>query len=627
MSRLVVGVIGHVDHGKTALVRALTGMQTDRLPEERRRGISIALGFAHMAVEGAAIDLIDMPGHEDFIRTMVSGATGIDAVLLVVAANEGIKPQTREHINIAGLLGVRRAVVAVAKADLATPEPARTVAREAQALASAAGLTVTGTAIVSAITGAGIGDLARVLAAVVRDLPPPDDAGFPYLAVDRAFSVAGHGTVVTGTLRRGALAVGDEIEILPAGLPARVRGLQVHNAGVAVAGPGQRVAVNLRGVEPAQVGRGSALSARGLLSPATWLSVSVRAVDGAALATTARLRLLVGTAELDVRLRLLADDALEPGATTVAQLRCAIPVTLPAGEHFILRTASPPLTVAGGRVLDPEAVRMRRRAPAILERLLALAALTPEGIVARAVLDAGMAGVALPRLARIGGVAPARAAGFLQALPVLIGRSRVAVSRAAFEALLARIPACLAASEAAHPAGLSRERLAALLPEAGAAVLDDAVALLTQRGALRQSGGSIRLADAAREHDQARREAAEAALLAEALRHAGLTPPDAAQVAPGPQARRLLDRLVREGVAVRAVDHVQKREILFHREAVETAQRLLAPALAQAPGLLVKEAGAMLGISRKYSVPLLEYLDSIRFTRRVADRRMLGHPR
>jgi len=228
MRRLVMGVIGHVDHGKTALVRALTGTETDRLPEERQRGISIALGFAVLALEDAEVDLVDMPGHERFVRTMVSGATGIGAALLVVAANEGVMPQTREHVDIAGLLGVRRAVIAISKAELVSPDQAAAVCREAAKLAAAAGLQAGAPVPVSALTGQGLDTLTGAIAALLNSTALPEDAGLPWLPIDRAFSVSGHGTVVTGTLRRGTLTVGDEIEILPGGTPARVRELQVH---------------------------------------------------------------------------------------------------------------------------------------------------------------------------------------------------------------------------------------------------------------------------------------------------------------------------------------------------------------------------------------------------------------
>lgn len=414
---------------------------------------------------------------------------------------------------------------------------------------------------------------------------------------------------------------------MPSALRVRVRALQVHGAAVRMASPGQRVAINLRGVEPGQVPRGTALTVGGLLAPSAWLSVALRAVAGGpALRTNARLALLVGTSEIEARLRLLDRDTLEPGEAALAQLQCVEPVAIPARERFVLRTLSPPVTVGGGRVLEPVTARRRRHAPDVLARLAVLADADPAQIVVGEVARVGMAGARLDLLARLAGVAPARAVAMLGGAPIIIGRGGVVVAQAALDAVLVQIPDRLATSEAKHPDGLSRDQLAALLPEAGAAVLDEAIARLVARGTLLHAGSLLRIRREAREQDRAREEAALAARLAETLRQGGLSPPDPAKLASEPRTKRLLDRLIREGVAIRTLDRVQKREILFHREAVEAARRQLAPLLAKPPGLLTGEAGAALGISRKYSVPLLEYLDATGFTRRTGDRRMLARP-
>jgi selenocysteine-specific elongation factor len=618
--RLVAGVIGHVDHGKTALVRALTGMETDRLEEERRRGISIALGFAHLTVAGGVIDFIDMPGHERFVRTMVAGATGLDAVLLVVAANEGIRPQTREHLDIAALLGVRRAVVAVSKAELVTAEIAAACGVAARALAAGLGLAVAAVVPCSAVTGCGMATLAEALAGMARDGVARAEDGFAYLPLDRVFTLPGHGTVATGTLRRGALAVSDDMELAPAGRRVRLRGVQVHGARVTGAQPGQRVAVNLRDVAAGEVPRGAALVAPGVLGRSAWLSVALRVVAGApALANGARLMLLAGTEEVAVRLRLLEGDEAAPGAVVMAQLQAARPVSVPARERFILRRASPPLTLGGGQVIDPEAVRLRRGVPALAARLRALAACGPAGIVALSVEAAGAQGVTVTRLARLAGVSPARAVALAE--PAVMGRHGLVVAQAAFARVREAVLRVLA--EAAD--GLPPAELAARVEGAGVAVVAEAVARLVQAGTLRRLGGVVGLARPARDADRAAQEAAAARVLAEAMRRGGLSPPEPETVAPGPVTRRLVAQLVRAGVLVRAPDPAQHREILFHQEAVAEARRVLAPLLAP-PGLLVREAGAALGVSRKYSVPLLEYFDAVKFTRRVADRRVLARP-
>ncbi len=621
---MVVGVIGHVDHGKTALVRALTGMDTDRLVEEKRRGISIALGFAYFTAGGVTIDLIDMPGHERFVRTMVSGATGVDAVLMVVAANEGIKPQTVEHLDIAALLGLERVVLAVSKVDLVEPTQAEAAAHAACALVRRAGLSVCAAVLTSAHTGQGLDELRAALVDAVPLRPTALDDGFPYLPIDRVFSVAGHGTVVTGTLRRGTLAVHDTVAVAPGGRAVRLRNLQVRGVKAAVCQPGQRVAVNLRDVEPGQIARGAALTGKGLLPPSSWLTVSLSAVhDAPALPTSMRLLLLFGTEEVEVRLRLLDCDALLPGETALGQLRCAVPVALPARERFILRRISPPQTVAGGRVIDPAAARLRRHAPVTLARLAVIADAEPAWIVQSEVEAAGATGISLARLSQIAGISEARAGSVLQALPVVIGKSRVAVLRSEFERTLGAVTSILAA----HDRELPLDRLAASLSWASRSVLEDAIAELVRRGTLLRVSGSVRLQKPKRDQDRAAQEALNAGRLAETLRQGGLSPPDPIAVAPGPETRRLLDRLIREGVVIRAVDKVQKREVLFHREVIEAAKRQLTPLLSGGPGVLVGEAGVALGISRKYCVPLLEHLDAIRFTRRVADRRVLADPK
>ena len=615
MIRGVFGVIGHVDHGKTALVRALTGIETDRLPEERRRGISIALGFAHLPIGDAVIDLIDMPGHESFVRTMVAGATGIDAALLVVGANEGIRPQTVEHAEIAGLLGLRRAVIAVSKCDLVPAEAAQAVAAEAAALLHRVGLAAGPPAFVSALDGSGLADLRAALMGAITGSPLPRAEGVAVLPIDRVFSVAGHGTVVTGTLRGAAVTPGDTLTLWPGERAVRVRGTQVHGARVSRAMPGERVALNLRDVALDQVRPGSVLAAPGALSESRWLSVTLRAIPGAPpLANAARLRALLGTADVGVRLRLLDRDALEPGETCLAQLHCAHPIAVPARERVILRLPSPARTVAGGVVIEPETVRLRRRNPAVLAWFERLVPLTPAAIVAAASERAGAAGTSVQHLARAGALPPARVAALL-AGAAFVARDGLVVSRPALDALLGRI------RELVTPEPRTREQLAEALPGVGRAVLEVALSQLLAAGTLGEAQGRIGERRAGAEQDRARAEAALRAELAEALRRGGLAPPD---MPAGAEQKRALDRLIREGTVVRAPDPAQKRVVLFHRDAIDDARRRLMPLLAQPPGMLVSDVGAALGISRKFSVPLLEHLDQIRFTRRIRDRRLLS---
>jgi len=620
VTRLVVGVIGHVDHGKTALVRALTGEDTDRLPEEKQRGISIALGFAYLKVgSDTDIDLIDMPGHERFVRTMISGATGIDAVLLVVAANEGRKPQTVEHVDIASLLGLRRAVVAISKTDLVSSEEARRVADDAVRLLAKSGLDPLPPVMTSALQENGIEDLRRALNALAAKQVPRAADGVAFLPIDRAFSIAGHGPVVTGTLRGAVITAGDALELLPLRRIVRVRAVQVHGARVTTAAPGERVAINLRDIEICELKRGMALTAPDTLALSDWLTISIRAVDGAPpLKNGMRVRALLGTDESNARLRLLDRDALEAGQSGFAQLHCARPVALPAGEHVVLRLASPPQTVAGGKVLEPGARRRQRNCPRILRRLEDLRALPPAAMIAAEAEREGPAGTTLQHLSQLSALATPRIVELLETLPFAVTRSGLVVRRADMDDLLSRIPSLLAP----HATGLSREKLLSALPGTGAAVLDEALGRLLARGVISKRGSQILVPRPEEDRARARNEVDLACQIADTLQRGGLTPPIPSAIVTDPLSKRAVDRLLREGVVVRALDRAKGKEILFHRDAIEDAQRRLAPLLERAPGLLVTEVGAALGISRKFSMPLLDHLDTIRFTRRIKDRRV-----
>jgi len=622
VSQIVVGVIGHVDHGKTALVRALTGQHTDRLPEEKRRGISIALGFAHFMVgPDAEIDLIDMPGHERFVRTMISGATGIDAVLLVVAANEGIKPQTVEHVDIASLLGLHRAVIAITKTDLVSGDQSRRTAEEVVRLLVRSGLDPMPPIMISTPREEGIEELRQRLAALTASQPPHPTEGLAYLPIDRAFSVTGHGPVVTGTLRGAIVRAEETLELLPSLRRVRIRAIQIHGARVAAALPGQRVALNLRDVELSQLERGMAVAAPDSLAASEWLTVAIRTVaDAPPLKNGMRMSAMIGTSELEARLRLLDSDILRAGEGAIAQLHCAEPVAVPARDHVILRLPSPARTVAGGKVLEPISHRRRRHDPQTLRRLECLRDLSPAALVAAELRRRGAAGVSLRDLSRLTALAVPAIVELIRTQPIVITRSGWLVRRSDLQDLIARIPALVAP----HEEGLSRKRLSAALPEAGPEILEEALAHLLPRGALQERGDRISVAHPLEDRLRAQRESELACRIAETLRKAGLSPPNPGEIVTDARSHRVVDRLLRAGILVRAVDRAKAREMLFHRDAVAEARRRLAPLLERAEGALVTEMREALGISRKHIMPLLEHLDAIRFTRRIHDRRVRG---
>ena len=622
MTRIVVGVIGHVDHGKTALVRALTGQDTDRLPEEKRRGISIALGFAHLtAGPDGEIDLIDMPGHERFVRTMISGATGIDAVLLVVAANEGIKPQTVEHVEIASLLGLHRAVVAITKTDLVSGDRSRRTAEEAVRLLVESGLEPMPPAMISAPRGEGIDELRRRLATLTAGHAPHSTDGLAYLPIDRAFSVTGHGPVVTGTLRGAAIKAEDTLELLPSRRRVRIRGIQVHGTRVAAALPGQRVALNLRDVELGELEQGMAIAVPDALMPSEWLTVAIRAVPGAPpLENGIRVSALMGTSELEVRLRLLDRDILHAGGSAIAQLHCAQPVAVPAREPVILRLPSPARTIAGGKVLEAVTRRCRRHDPQILQRLECLRDLAPAALIAAELRRRGAAGISLRHFSQLTALAVPAIAELIRAQPLVTTDSGWLVRQSDLKEIIARILALVAP----HEGGLSRSRLSAALPESGPETLAHALAQLLACGALQERGDRLSVPRPAVDRLHAQRQSDLAARIAETLRTAGLAPPNPGELVTDARSHRAVDRLLRAGILVRAVDRAKEREMLFHRDAIAEARRRLAPLLERPQGALVTEMREALGISRKHIMPLLEHLDAIRFTRRIHDRRVRG---
>lgn len=626
LKSLLVGVIGHVDHGKTALVRALTGIETDRLKEEQARGVSIVPGFALLAGEAGEIDLVDLPGHERFVRAMISGATGMRAVLLAVDANEGIKPQTIEHLEIARLIGVRRGVLALTKADLASPETIASRSREIAAAAAQAGLETGPVIATSTVSGLGVPDLSAALLGLLGDAAASVDDGFPYLPVDRVFTRAGFGTVVTGTLRRGRLAVGDMLEIVPGGRSAVVRGLQIHGRSVDSAEPGRRTAVALRGIGLDEIERGQALCPPDLLVPSRWLDVSITAAASAASPLPSGLvcRLLFGTTEVEARLRLLERQFLDPGQTAQAQLHLAEDVAVPAREPFVIRLDSLAATVAGGRILDPASRRRRRNDPRVTADLAAIAAGRPAEALTVRLGQAGAKGAPVAELARLAGTTPDRVRRLLTAA----GAREIAerfVGAPAFAALRTGTLGALAQFHRERPMehGAALDQVARLLalPEpVTTAVLRD----LAGTGEVAQAGTLWRRAD----FDPARNETETVRRLEQSFRKAGLNPPDESE-AIGRDIRRrdALNYLIGSGTIVRAVDRVQRRAVLFHREAIASARSRLMDAFPSArdaeTGFLAREAGAALGISRKFSIPLLEHLDATGFTRRAGDRRVI----
>lgn len=627
---VVIGTAGHVDHGKTTLVKALTGVDTDRLKEEKQRGISIDLGFAEFRLPGGrSAAIIDVPGHERFIHNMVAGVHGIDLVLLVVAADEGVMPQTTEHLDILQLLGIRRGLVALTKVDLVRDEEWLQLVEE-DVRGALAGTFLAGAPVVrvSAVTGEGLDRLVRAIVDLLPSLPPRELDGLPRLPIDRVFTVAGFGTVVTGTLVAGTLERDQRLVVEPGGLEVRVRHLQVHGREVTRALAGQRVAANLAGVDHRELHRGQVLLPPGTLRAERLLTCRVQWLPGAGkpLRHDQRLRLHTGAGEVIGRVTLLDPGGeIAPGGTGWVLFRAEQPVVAAPGDRFVLRTYSPMHTAGGGVVADTGR-RWRRRDAAAIPLLEAFLAADPaEAVLARLRQDGGP--VELADLVRQTGRSPAQLAPVLERL-AREGRARPAgegawIATGDFDRLVRRAREVLAAFHRHHPVhpGMPREELRqAVLPGSDTRRFNALLGEWVGAGQVEARGEWVCLPGWRPQADRAVAEKMER--LARVYETAGLAPPAepaaAAEAAgvPREEAVHLLGLLEEEGALVR-VDE----ELWFARSAVAEALARLRGLEAAAGPFTVAQARDALGTSRRYVVPLLEFFDRQRWTRREGDLR------
>jgi selenocysteine-specific elongation factor len=641
-THIVVGTAGHIDHGKSTLVEALTGVHPDRLEEERVRGITIDLGFAHLREGDRTIAFVDVPGHERFVRNMLAGAGGIDAALLVVAADESVMPQTREHFDICRLLGVRAGLVVLTKSDLADPDMLAMVRADVASLVAGSFLEEAPIIEVSARTGAGLPELRRSLWRLLDRPIQRSSEGPARLPIDRVFSMRGFGTVVTGTLARGRVTTEDALDVVPGGATVKVRGVQVHGAAADAATAGERTALNLAGVEVGDLKRGQVLVTSGTLQATRLVDVAVDVLpSNRALTHGTRVRFHQGTAEVLARVSIIAlpgDDgappAIEPGARGFARVRLEAEAAVTRGDRFVLRTYSPIVTVGGGVVLDPDPPRGGVRLEATLSRLAALAG--PLGGLsggierdAHAVLVAEAGGRGLPAGALVwrAGVAPSRLDEAVQAL-VDAGQALAPggwlVAPRWETAATERVLAALAAHHEAAPLseGMPREEVRErILAGIAPALADRVLAQLESGGRIT---GRDRLALSGRRAVLAGDDARVAEDLERVLRQAHLAPPDATRLAdlvhaPTGSLDRVLQFLVRQRV-------VQRLDGLpFHRDALESLKADVAGLKGPGGEAYVDVAAFKhrYGLTRKFAIPLLEYLDRERVTRRVGDRRLV----
>ncbi len=629
MKSVIVGTAGHIDHGKTSLVKALTGIDADRLEEEKRRGITIDIGFAHLELpapngEILRLGFVDVPGHERFVRNMLAGVGGIDLVVLVIAADEGIKPQTREHFDICRLLAVRRGLTVLTKSDAVDADTLEVVRLEVADFLRGSFLDPAHSPIVAAssLTGAGLDDVKTALARIASEVSTKDSAALTRLPVDRVFTMKGFGTVVTGTLVAGTIKKDEELEVFPAGHRPRIRGVQVHGSQAETAIAGQRTALNLASVSTSELARGMTLASVDTFNATSRLDAQLMLLASAnALKDGARVHFHAYTMETIAEVRLHATRQLKPGEEAFAQLRLAEPGLLLPGDRFIIRQFSPVITIGGGIVLDSSPPIRRRSREQVTKFLQTMLQASPEQALLARVARTGTEGFALNaataqmNLRRTQIEKLAAPAGLLRCAGVLI-------SPEAFAQAGANMLQAVRNFHDANPlvAGMSKEELrdrVGLGPEVFAAAL-------TRSTADKELGLAGELVHAPGRGVSMKDDESESKKTIEhAFHSAGLKVPALKDVLAGlrvdkVRAQKIVTLLLRDKVLVKISE-----ELVFHQEALSALRQKITALKPVTPKIDVARFKDITGVSRKYAIPLLEYLDRERVTRRVGDERLI----
>ncbi len=633
MKNIILGTAGHVDHGKTSLIRVLTGIDTDRLKEEKERGITIELGFAHLALpSGQRVGIIDVPGHERFIKTMVSGATGIDLVALVIAADEGVMPQTREHLQICSFLGIKKGLVAVTKTDLVDNEWLELVISDTRDFLKGSFLEEAAIVPVSAATGRGLKDFVLALDRLASEAEAGYDPGVLRLPIDRVFTMKGFGTVVTGTLVSGTIKAGDVVRILPKGLTAKVRGMQVHNEPVESTCAGQRSAVNLQGLDKTSIERGDVVTSGPYFTPSRRLDIHFEYLRQAKrkLKNRSLVRFHLKTAEIMARLVLLDRQEVEPGESAFAQLFLASPACAMAKDRFVIRSYSPVATIGGGEIIDPESKKLKRQDLRAVSELTGLFAGSGRERTAGMIRRAGLSGITLDGLVVKTGIKREELEPLIQelikageTLPFDSDSPRL-LDTQVYRRLNDSILSTLAAYHERNPyrEGMAKEELrTAAAPFIGVRLFNLALKDLVKSEQAALSGESVRLFGhrlILQEDLVELKDKISAEFLA-----AGLTPPEREAITTGfseygGRVADILNILLKEGVLVRI-----KGDFLLHRQVLaglkDDYRELLLKKEKATPG----DFKDLTGLSRKHLIPLLEYFDLIKFTIRTGEYRIL----
>jgi selenocysteine-specific elongation factor len=633
MKSVIVGTAGHIDHGKTSLVKALTGIDADRLEEEKRRGITIDIGFAHLelpAPDGSMIRLgfVDVPGHERFVRNMLAGVGGIDFVLLVIAADEGIKPQTREHFDICRLLAIRRGITVLTKSDAVDAETLEVVRLEVEEFVRGSFLDKnldpahSPIVAVSSLTGAGLNELKSALAQVASEVAAKDSAALARLPIDRVFTMKGFGTVVTGTLVAGTIRKEEELEVFPGGRRVRVRGVQVHGSSAETAVAGQRTALNLAGLSTEDLARGMTLATADTFHPTSRVDALLYLLPSAKpLRDGARVHFHAYTSETIAEARLYGTKQLKPGNEAYAQMRFAEPMLLLPGDRFIVRQFSPVVTIGGGVVLDASPVTRKQRVEDALAFLKIMRDGSPEQALAARVARRGAIGLRLDHVPGEMNIRREESAK-LAAKAGLVWCDPVLVAATAFAKVKTDVLQALKKFHDANPlvAGMSKEELrdrVNLSPEVFYGVLGK----LVEEKKLEVAGELVHLPG--RGVVMKDDEAESKKVIEQAFASAGLKVPALKEVLAGLKvdkirAQKIVTLLLRDKVLIKVSE-----ELVFHQGALLGLRHRIAALKTTTPKIDVARFKDMTGVSRKYAIPLLEYLDRERITRRVGDERVI----
>ncbi len=632
MKQVILGTAGHIDHGKTSLIKALTGIETDRLKEEKQRGITIELGFAHFDLPGGQVlGIIDVPGHEKFVKNMVAGATGIDLVALVIAADEGVMPQTQEHLEICELLKVRYGLVVLTKIDMVDSDWLELVKEDISEYLSETFLAEAPMVEVSSVTGQGLMELTETLDRLAQDIPEKEVGHIFRVPVDRVFTMKGFGTVITGTGISGKIRTGDEITIYPQGINTRIRGLQVHNQDVNDVRAGLRTAINLQGVEKAVMRRGDVLATKDALQTTYMVDVTIDLLSSAPrkLKNRARVRFHSGTSEIMARVVLLDRDTLEPGETCFAQIRLDQPTTVLRTDRYVLRSYSPVRTIGGGEVLNALPKRKKKRfSDPVMAEMNTLQKEELNELIELFVATGRFQGIEQGELPFLTNTGKKKLNDMLKKLLAQkqisqYDKERGALIHADFlQKAREEIVDTLSKYHQAFPlkTGLLKEELRSRTTGAGIPKLfNHLMHLLSQEGIIVQEKEIVRLKDhqvtLAQDQEEARHK------LEGIYSQSRLEPPYVKEWKnefPGNTGPEVLEVMAKEGVLVKVTE-----ELYFHRDAVAELEGRLIDFLKKHEEITTPQFKNMTGTSRKYTIPLIEYFDRTQVTVRVGDSRIL----